>query len=38
MDQARLELLPQSADVDVERLRRAEPVHVPDLVDQALAR
>ena len=42
VDVARLrvvaELLAQRAHVDVERLRRAEPVHVPDLVDQPLAR
>ena len=31
------ELLPQPADMHVERLRRAEPVDVPDLVDRALA-
>src|SRR3954465_14052599 len=31
------ELLAQAADVDVERLRRAEPVDVPDLVDEPLA-
>src|SRR5215211_3843650 len=32
------ELAPERAHVDVERLRRAEPVHVPHLVDQPLAR
>src|SRR4051812_35845941 len=31
------ELLAQAADVDVERLRRAEPVDVPHLVDEPLA-
>src|SRR3954454_12843327 len=31
------ELLAQAADVDVECLRRAEPVDVPDLVDEPLA-
>src|SRR5918994_3173525 len=31
------ELPAQSADVDVERLGRAEPVRVPDLLEQALA-
>jgi hypothetical protein len=30
-------LLAQPADVHVERLRGTEPVHVPHLVDQALA-
>src|SRR4029453_12959443 len=33
-----VQLLPQSADVDVERLRRAEPVRIPHFVDQPLAR
>jgi hypothetical protein len=32
-----VELFAQAADVDVQGLRRAEPVRVPDLVDQALA-
>src|SRR6185503_13032083 len=32
------ELAAEARDVDVERLRRAEPVGVPDLVDEALAR
>src|SRR4051794_19137842 len=31
------ELLAQAADVDVQCLRRAEPVDVPDLVDEPLA-
>src|SRR6185295_5610940 len=32
------ELAAEARDVDVERLRRAEPVRVPDLVDKPLAR
>src|SRR3954447_14154926 len=32
------ELAAEAGDVDVERLRRAEPVGVPDLVDEPLAR
>src|SRR3954447_4108616 len=32
------ELAAEARDVDVERLRRAEPVGVPDLVDEPLAR
>src|SRR5215210_2120404 len=31
------EVRPQRADVHVEGLRRAEPIRVPDLVDQALS-